>query len=86
VLHSSLRTSLLLLLLLCCAGEIIVPLFGQPLQQVFTDAQLASGKLQGCAPLSTFNFLADIENLPEQYYANVHSGAHPEGAIRGQLA
>lgn len=40
---------------------------------------------QGCKDVD-HDLANDIKDHPGDYYVNVHNGAHPKGAIRGQLA
>lgn len=45
----------------------------------------AQGTSQGCAKVEQ-TLLQDIGGNPANYYVNVHNAAHPQGAVRGQLA
>lgn len=45
----------------------------------------STGKSQGCASAGADVLTAIIAD-PAGYYVNVHNGAHPGGAIRGQLS
>jgi len=61
-------------------GPIVIPLT-QP-------ATGDPGASSGCVPLNTPELAAtaaDIQAHPRAYYANVHTGEFPGGAVRGQL-
>jgi len=45
----------------------------------------ATGMSEGCAPVPA-DAMGDILAHPADYYVNVHSGAFPRGAMRGQLS
>jgi hypothetical protein len=45
----------------------------------------ASGLWDGCVSVDAL-VAADIVTNYNNYYVNVHTAAHPAGAIRGQLA
>ena len=55
------------------AGPIVVPLFEQ-----------ATRRPRGCASASR-SVIRAIRRNPSRYYVNVHTGAYPAGAARGQL-
>ena len=44
----------------------------------------ANGHSRGCLPIDEPMFL-ELATRGHEYYVNVHTEAHPEGAIRGQL-
>ena len=56
------------------AGPVVVPL-GTP----------TKGGTKGCTATGRA-LIKDIIANPSQYYVNVHTGAFPAGAVRGQLA
>lgn len=43
------------------------------------------GASSGCVQVTDAALLADIQAHPRAYYANVHTGPFPGGAVRGQL-
>ena len=43
------------------------------------------GAASGCTPVDSALAQAILKN-PHKYYANVHTTAFPNGAVRGQLA
>ena len=59
------------------AGPIVVPLFER--------ASGASSPIRGCADDVSHNLIRQIRNNPGGFYVNLHNGAFPAGAIRGQL-
>jgi hypothetical protein len=44
------------------------------------------GASSGCVTVNEPALLAAIKRNPHKYYINVHNGAFPEGAVRGQLS
>jgi hypothetical protein len=56
------------------AGPVVVTL--SPFDQIFSD---------GCVGDLDPQLVADIAANPEDYYVNVHTDGHPDGAARGQL-
>jgi CHRD domain len=58
-------------------GDVVVPLT----QPVAGDP----GASSGCVTVANAALAADIQAHPRAYYANVHTGEFPMGAVRGQL-
>ena len=61
------------------AGPVKVPLFQD------TQGLNGTGSYEGCVKDVKKKLLKKIAAKPEKYYANIHTKAYPEGAIRGQL-
>jgi hypothetical protein len=59
-------------------GPIVVPLMPVP-------GSGDPGASSGCVTVLNAALAADIQAHPRAYYANVHTGAFPGGAVRGQL-
>ena len=51
---------------------------------VLIDLQVTAGKLTGCVPSDAAKMQAVLAN-PLGHYVNLHTQAHPQGALRGQL-
>lgn len=51
---------------------------------VLIDLQVTAGKLTGCVPSDAAKIQAVVAN-PQGHYVNLHTQAHPKGALRGQL-
>lgn len=62
------------------AGDIVVTL-KPPTEVGGTGIGLSSG----CVKRLPKGLLRDIKRNPDDYYVNVHNGAFPGGAVRGQL-
>ena len=61
------------------AGPVKVPLFQDP------QGLDGTGSYEGCVKQIKKKLLKKIAKHPEKYYANIHTTAYPDGAIRGQL-
>ena len=61
------------------AGPVKVPLFQD------TEGLNGTGSYEGCVKQVKKKLLKKIAAKPEKYYANIHTKAYPDGAIRGQL-
>ena len=59
-------------------GDVVVPLTPTP-------ATGDPGASSGCVNVTDAALAADIQAHPRAYYANVHTGEFPGGAVRGQL-
>ena len=59
-------------------GDVVVPLTPIP-------ATGDPGASSGCVTVTDAALAADIQAHPRAYYANVHTGEFPGGAVRGQL-
>lgn len=59
------------------AGPIVVPLF--------ESASGAASPIRGCEGDVSGATIRQIRNNPRGFYVNLHNGAFPAGAIRGQL-
>lgn len=55
------------------SGEVVIPL----------EAPV-EGRSDGCTAVDAVDFLPLLER-PEDFYVNVHTESHPDGAVRGQL-
>ena len=55
---------------------------------LFQDTQglNGTGSYEGCVKNVKKKLLKKIAAKPEKYYANIHTKAYPDGAVRGQLA
>ena len=51
---------------------------------VLIDLQVTAGKLTGCVPSDAAKIQAVLDE-PQGHYVNLHTQAHPQGALRGQL-
>jgi hypothetical protein len=51
----------------------------------FERSSGVSSPVQGCKGNVGRGLIADIREHPGRYYVNLHTAAHPDGAIRGQL-
>ncbi len=61
------------------AGPVKVPLFQD------TEGLSGDGSYEGCVKEVKKKLLKKIAAKPEKYYANIHTEAYPDGAVRGQL-
>lgn len=52
---------------------------------VVVNLGVSADNLEGCVSADTATIKAIRQN-PGGYYVNLHSGAHPSGAVRGQLS
>ena len=54
---------------------------------LFEDASglPSPGEVQGCVPNVGERLLRRLARHPRRFYVNIHNGAYPDGAIRGQL-
>lgn len=52
---------------------------------VVVNLNVPENGLSGCVSADR-DVLVEILANPSKYYVNVHNGAHPDGAVRGQLA
>lgn len=62
------------------AGPVLVDL-GPPGEAIGTEARWRDA----CTDV-TDDVIERLASAPDQHYVNVHTGAHPDGAVRGQLA
>jgi hypothetical protein len=60
------------------AGAIKVPLFEEP-------GGATAQPIKGCEGDVSRKLIRRIRNHPERWYVNLHNGAYPDGAVRGQL-
>jgi hypothetical protein len=51
---------------------------------IVVDLKMAAGNLKGCATGEAAKIQAVLAD-PQGHYVNLHTGAHPKGALRGQL-
>ncbi len=58
------------------AGGVEVELIGSP---------RSGNRFTGCTEGVARSLIREILRRPRRFYVNVHTGAHPAGAIRGQL-